>query len=288
MLAVTLAVGCGAAPAPPVFDGERAFALLERQVAFGPRIPGTESHDAARDWLADRLREHTPRVSEQHFSAEIDGTGRDCANIIASLHPDKTDRILLCAHWDTRPWADRDPDPARRDNPVPGANDGASGVAVLLELAAVLAEADPPVGIDIALFDAEDAGSYSQPETWCLGSRHFAGVMPVSFRPRYAVLLDMIGDKNLSLTPERQAMAAAPAVWERVRSAAARAGVAIESEPLAILDDHVPLLNRGIPAVDLIDFDYPAWHTTADIPAQCSPESLARIGTLVLDLIYGE
>lgn len=280
------AVSCGD-PVPPTFDGDRAYGYLERQVAFGPRVPGTAAHREARDWLVATLSEHTPLVTVQTFTGEIGGEEYELSNIVASIHPDVSRRVLLCAHWDCRPWADRDPDPARHDDPVPGANDGASGVAVILEIAALIAESDPPVGVDIAFFDGEDGGDYGDMQTWCLGSQHFARVMPASFRPEYALLLDLVGDRDLELTPEMHSQRAAPMLWKRAMAQAERLGIPVSDEPKRIMDDHVPLIERGIPAVDLIDFDYPAWHTVADTPDQCSPDSLARIGALVLALLYG-
>ena len=286
MLSAT-AVSCGD-PVAPAFDGDRAFGYLEYQVAFGPRVPGTTAHRETRDWIVSTLREHTPLVTVQTFTGEIGGEEHELSNIIASIHPEAPRRVLLCAHWDCRPWADRDPDPARHNDPVPGANDGASGVAVILEIAALIAESELPVGVDITFFDGEDGGDYGDMHSWCLGSQHFARAMPASFRPEYALLLDLIGDSDLGLTPEMHSMRAAPLLWERVVTQAERLGIPLSGEPRAIMDDHVALIERGIPAVDIIDFDYAAWHTVADMPDKCSPDSLARIGTLVLALLYGE
>ncbi len=273
---------------PPPFDSGRAFEYLERQVAFGPRVPGTEAHREAAAWLEKTLRTATPHVSLQHFSGVFGGVETDgMVNIIASFYPGMTSRILLCAHWDCRHHADRDPDPANRQKPVPGANDGASGVAVLLEMAAILSEHEPPVGVDIVLFDGEDGGSYGDNSTWLLGSRHFADVMPASYRPERAVLLDMIGDRDLDLTRDVNSMYAAPKLWKRVESVCETIGIPFAPGESDIVDDHIPLIRRGIPAVDIIDFNYPWWHTVADTPDKCSAESLGKIGRLVLELVYG-
>jgi len=273
---------------PPPFDGPRAFSLLERQVAFGPRIPGTDTHTETAEWLAGQLRDLCPNVSMQRFTDEFDGRSVDMTNIIASFYSGKRERVLLCAHWDSRPKADRDPDPTLWTQPVPGANDGASGVAVLLEMARILAEHEPPVGVDIVFFDGEDGGSYGDNDTWLLGSRYFAAAMPDGYRPRWAVLLDMIGDRDLSLTRDANSRYGAPDLWRRLQDEAGKAGVSFSERETVVIDDHVPLIERGIPAIDLIDFDYPWWHTVADTPDKCSPESLEKIGTIVLRLVYGE
>jgi len=287
LLAVCACPGKKQEKTPP-FDAGRAFGHLERQVAFGPRVPGTKAHDTAAEWIESTLREYTASVRRQPFSGTFGGVEADMENIVASFYPDKGERILLCAHWDSRHHADRDPDPANHTEPVPGANDGASGVAVLLEIAAVLSEHEPPVGVDLAFFDGEDGGSYGDTTTWLLGSRYFADAMPASYRPKYALLLDMIGDRDLALSRDINSMFAAPALWERVESACAALGIPIQPGEMDITDDHIPLIRRGIPAVDLIDFEYPWWHTAADTPDKCSPESLHAIGRLVLTIVYGD
>lgn len=269
------------------FDSTRAFSYIERQVQFGPRVPGTKAHEQARDWIAARLKESIPSVTLQPFTGVFGGKKALMNNIIAAFQPDKTNRILLCAHWDSRHLADRDPVPAKRSQPVPGANDGASGVAVLLEVARVISTVKPAVGVDIVLFDGEDGGDYNNDDTWLLGSRHFARVMPVSYRPSFAILLDMIGDRDLSLTRDYVSANNAPELWGRIATGCVKHGIPFLPGESNVLDDHVPLIERGIPSVDLIDFDYPAWHTTSDTPDKCSPESLGKIGALVLDIVYG-
>lgn len=270
------------------FDGARAFTYLEKQVAFGPRVPGTEAHEKTRDWLTKQLRIHTSHVALQHFTGSIGGNDFEMTNIIATFYPDKTDRILLGAHWDCRPFADRDPDAKNHSIPVPGANDSASGVAVLLEIAGIITDREPPSGIDIVFFDGEDGGEYGNNDSWILGSQYFAKNMQLSYRPRYAILLDMIGDKDLSLTRDYYSMESAPALWARIEKLCKTIGIAISPETKGIIDDHIPLIKRGIPSVDLIDFDYPSWHTVSDTPDKCSAQSLGKIGALVLTVIYGE
>ena len=274
--------------AVPPFDRERSFADLERQVAFGPRVPGTESHDQTRSWLTEQLRALSSHVAIQPFRDTFAGKESDMYNILASFYPDKQSRILLCAHWDSRPFADKDPSPSNHDKPVPGANDGASGVAVLLEIARIVKEHEPSVGVDIVFFDGEDGGDYGNDDTWLLGSRHFAKIMPSSYQPQYAILLDMIGDKDLSISRDYYSMESASFVWSNIVKYADTVGISITSETRGIIDDHIPLIERGIPAVDLIDFDYSSWHTVSDTPDKCSARSLGKIGELVLNIIYRE
>ena len=272
----------------PHFDRNRAFSYLEYQVALGPRVPGTKTHEDAMNWIVGRLRTYTPRVQIQQFQCTYAGNEVTMHNILASFYSEKRERVLLCAHWDSRHHADRDPDAGKWLEPVPGANDGASGVAVLLEIAAALTHLEPSVGVDIVLFDGEDGGTYGDNTTWLLGSRHFARTMPPSYRPKYAILLDMIGDSDLVLSKDVNSIAAAPDLWNRIRDLCVTLAIPVSSYEMDIVDDHIPLIERGIPAIDLIDFDYPSWHTVSDTPDKCSAESLEKIGTLVLTLIYGE
>ena len=297
ILAVLCLLSCRGSSAPaagaPSFNSARAFGYLERQVSFGPRVPGTKAHDDAFAWITATLRELTPQIGTQPFRDVFSGSEADMQNIMVSFYPGNSRRILLCAHWDSRPHADQDPDPAKREEAVPGANDGASGVAVLLEVAHALKQGEtllkkPPVGVDIVFFDGEDGGSDGKEETWLLGSRYFARIMPSSFKPSYAVLLDMIGDRDLSLSREKNSREGAPDVWNKIMEQCRKLNIAVDSSEIGVLDDHVPLIERGIPAVDLIDFNYPSWHTVSDTPDKCSAASLGKIGTLLLNLIYGE
>ncbi len=272
----------------PHFDSTKAFEYLASQVSFGPRVPGTTAHHDTREWLVSILREYTPHVSLQPFSGTLNGFETDMDNILASFYPDKKERVLLCAHWDSRHHADRDPDTANWIQPVPGANDGASGVAVLLEIASILAKEEPVAGVDIVFFDGEDSGDYGSDKGWLLGSRHFAKVMSSTYRPGYAILLDMIGDKDLTLSTEINSISSAPQLWNSIVSHCKSLSIGVSDEKIGILDDHVPLIERGIRSVDLIDFDYPYWHTVSDTPDKCSAESLGKIGELVLRILFEE
>lgn len=277
----------GSAPAEltsRLFDSERAYRELVHQCEFGPRVPGTPAHERCGEWLAEELGARADEVSVQRFRAKAGGRWVPLANIAATFNPEGTRHILLCAHWDTRPTADHDPDPAERGKPIIGANDGASGVAVLLEIARALKAQPPKQRVMIVLFDGEDYGPSAA--DMFLGSRAFAESYsgpPVD----WGVLLDMVGDRELRLPYEQYSFDRAPTVVDRIWGAAERAGsTAFVREPgPSVLDDHVFLLREGIPCIDVIDFDYPHWHTQADTPDKCSPDSLGQVGRAVLRAI---
>lgn len=274
----------------PQFDAQAAFADLERQVAFGPRVPGTEAHAQCLQMLQDTLTACGATVRLQEFEHYISKTGQKVklTNIIASFYPANKNRMLLAAHWDSRPWADSDPDSSKQHLAVPGANDGASGVAVLLQIARNLRAKKSPVGVDIVFFDGEDFGSHGQDETWAVGSQYFARNKDVRYNPFLGVLLDMVGDKDLHILKEGFSMQFASDIVNIVWDYAARLGLsAFSAQAMGpVTDDHVALLKVGIPCIDLIDFDYAHWHTLQDTPDKCSPESLAQTGRLLLALIY--
>ncbi|MDM7926163.1 MAG: M28 family peptidase [bacterium] len=296
MMISALLLMSAAAPPPkpgvpvPAFSGAKAFALLERQCAFGPRVPGTPGHAKCLEFMTAELKACGASVVPQRFQGFLAVSKRraDMTNLIASFRPELKTRLLFCAHWDCRAFADLDPDPANRKRPVPGANDGASGTAVLLQAAAVMKTSPPPVGVDLVFFDGEDGGLESDLSTWCLGSRHFAANPSKSAAPRYAVLLDMIGDRDLSLPVEVNSRRYASGIVDLVWGTARRLGLSAFSsaDGYEVMDDHLELIQAGIPAVDVIDLDYPHWHTTQDTPDKCSPQSLQSVGTLVLHLIY--
>jgi hypothetical protein len=284
----------------PSFDGNKAFAYLQAQCEFGPRNPGSRGHQQCGDFLVRELQKFSDKVWEQTFEyADKEDTpqiyrGR---NIVASfnLTPQKNYRVLLCAHWDTRPFADKDPDSGKHDLPVPGANDGASGVAVLLEMARILNGHQPDFGVDIILFDLEDMGAYNAsayPDSlnqFCIGSEYFAA-RNQTYRPRYGILLDMVGDKNLIIKKEGFSWSNAPNIVEKVWAAAEKVGAAAFVDEIAdpLQDDHVAFLKKGIKVIDLIDFDYPYWHTAEDTPDKCSAESLRQVGDVLVEIIYGK
>ncbi|MHB1459033.1 MAG: M28 family peptidase [Armatimonadota bacterium] len=210
-------------------------------------------------------------------------------NIIAKFGKTSGNPILLCAHWDTRPIADRDRDPSKRKTPIIGANDGASGVAVLLELARLFKVSPPSVPVTIVLFDGEDYGPTG--DDMFLGSSYFASNHEKGIKFRFGILLDMIGDKNLNIYREANSQAAARNVNDLVWSTAKQLGYArnfIDNVKFSINDDHIPLIRAGIPCVDIIDFDYMPWHTTYDTPDKCSPESLKIVGDVISKVVYSQ
>jgi Iap family predicted aminopeptidase len=250
------------------FDGDRAYADVHTQVDMGPRTPGSAGHAQVREWMRAEL-ESAGWVVEVHESERL---GHPIYNIIAK-RGEEPPKIILAAHYDTRFVADHDPDSAKQTEPVPGANDGASGVAVLLELARTLPDDTVPTWL--VFFDAEDNGRIDGWD-WILGSRAFVEEVPV--QPKAVVIIDMIGDADLNLYYEKNSDQAIRAeIWQT----AERFGygeVFIQTEKHSMLDDHTPFLEKGIPAVDIIDFDYPYWHTTQDTADKVSPESLKAVG----------
>ncbi len=278
--------------AAPTFDGERAFYFLEKQCEFGPRAPGLPGHKKCLDYLVETLKKHADEVTTQQFMFSFGQPQRTvtATNVISRFQPFKSKRILLCAHWDTRPWADSDPNPENHDRPILGANDGASGVAVLLHLAELIAADPPDVGIDIVLFDAEDAGMQGQDRTWARGSAAFAREFGSRMAPNYAILLDMIGDNDLKIYQEEFSVVYARQVVDLIWDKAAALGVSefIPTVGYAVYDDHVPLLQAGIQCANVIDFNYPEWHTMKDTPEACSATSLGKVGRVITAVIYDE
>ncbi len=284
----TWAAGCGrAAPPPPAPDGERAFRHLRAQVECGPRLPGSAAAERARRHLTTHLGACAERVAAQEFRLP-DPYGSDSlrlVNVLAHFYTQRAKRVLLGAHYDSRPWADQDTG-AARDLPVPGANDGASGVAVLLEIATALATWDPGIGVDLVFLDGEDYGREGDTQNYLLGSRYFVRTMG-AYRPQAFVLVDMVGDADLRLPMEGYSLAAAPVLTRLVYGVADSLGVKsfVAAPGPAVIDDHVPFLEARIPALDLIDFDYPYWHTTRDVPEACSPQSLADVAWVLLNTL---
>ncbi len=273
----------------PQFDGSRAYDHLLAQCEFGPRNPGSLGHDRTREYLVEHLSQYANRVEQQRFSfrdEELDSAFQ-LTNIVACFYPEQTHRVILCAHWDTRPRADRDSNLANRGVPILGANDGASGVAVLLELASTLRQRKPKYGIDLVLFDGEDYGEEGDLDHYLLGSSHFANHLG-AHKYEFGILLDMVGDRELTIYVEGHSLLYAPELVKLIWDKASELGMR-EFRPQVgptLLDDHIPLNSIGIPTVDLIDFDYPYWHTLEDTPDKCSPSSLQLIGSLLIALIY--
>ncbi|MFZ6031392.1 MAG: M28 family peptidase [Chloroflexota bacterium] len=268
-----LLIACASAPAG--FDGQRALRDVETQLAFGPRTVGSQAHERAVDWMVAELK-------KSGWEVEIQETPHEQAplrNVIAKRGSGNP-WVLLGAHYDSRFVADEDPDPALRTQPVPGANDGASGVAVLLELARVFPK-DAPGQVWLAFLDAEDNGRIAGWD-WILGSlalaERFEGDVP---KPDAVVIVDMIGDADLNIYRERNSDAAlTDQLWQQAE--ALGYPQFIDQPRHRMIDDHIPFRDAGIPAVDIIDFDYPYWHTTADTLDKVSAESLDAVGETVL------
>lgn len=287
--AVATSASAGAPPAVrSAFSGPRAFEDLKKQVAFGPRVPETPPHDACRDWILAELKKSAGNASRQDFIFDLGG-GKKLAmsNLYARFNPEAKTQVMLCAHWDTRPQADQEIDPAKKKLPIPGADDGASGVAVLLELARVFAAKAPSVGVQLVFFDGEDYGPGE--ERMYLGAVEWAKHPPLP-KPDYAILIDMIGNTGLSIPREKNSELIAPEINDKIWGAAANLGyLEFGTQPgLMIDDDHIPLQRIGWKAVDLIDFNYGPWHTLDDTPDKCSPNSLKAVGDVLAKVVYDE
>ncbi len=267
------------------FDGEQAYSYLRDMCQFGPRPSGSKAMLAQRQWLVDHFKSLGAEVTQQAFNARhpLNGSAVRMANIIARWHADRPRRVLLCAHYDTRPYPDRDPrNPRGR---FVGANDGASGVAVLMEMAKRFGEMKATLGIDVVLFDGEEL-VFDEHGEYFLGSTHFARQHVAARPPKpylRGILLDMVGDAELRLYQERNSMSwpdvrpVVESIWSTARRLGVREFVARPGHE--VRDDHLPLHDiAGIPICDVIDFDYPYWHTQQDSPEHCSALSLAKVG----------
>ena len=280
---------------PPAFDADSAYSYVARQVDFGPRVPNTEAHRKAGDWLVSELKRHGAEVIEQTpVLAAFDGTQLNTRNIFASFRPEASRRLLLAAHWDCRPWADADPDPSKHTQAVDGANDGASGVGVLLEAARQMKTLNPGIGVDILFVDAEDWGAEGDDSSWALGTKYFANHLPYAgYAPEGAVVLDMVGAPDAVFPREYFSQTNAPQLVDAFWSAAARAGhsdLFPQTMGSAVTDDHVELLRAGIPAIDIIDYRNgsgfcPQWHTSADDMSGISRETLRKVGETLLQFV---
>ncbi|MFQ6608182.1 MAG: M28 family peptidase [Fidelibacterota bacterium] len=279
----------------PEFDSERSMNYLEVQCDFGPRNPGSTGHGECLQYIINHVQQLADTVINQTFSYvdPYSGESWELTNVLAQFQPELEERIWIATHWDTRPWADRDRNRQFRKTPILGANDGASGVAVLMELANHMKRIPPPVGIDLIFLDGEDLGKAGDLQNFFVGSRYLARNLPIN-PPKYCILIDMIGDAELMLPMEWNSMRQAPELMWRLWGEAEILGLNafINRRGKAIEDDHVVLYEEaGIPAVDIIDFDYPNrylnyWHTLEDTPEKCSSESLLQVGTLLLNHVY--
>jgi glutaminyl-peptide cyclotransferase len=283
------------------FDGEVARGYVKTQLDFGARVPGTDAARKAGDWIAAEMRQRADTVIEQRWNhVTAKGDTLPLRNIFARFRPQATTRILYVTHWDSRPVSDQAEDPAKRSLPVPGANDGASGVALFIALGDVLKKTPPSVGVDLLFVDGEDYGTFGPPDVdVLLGSTYFAANMPAGYQPIFGVLFDMIGDADLLIPQESNSMDRAPEVVARVWDTAAKLGYQRYFPPrtgYAVTDDHIPLLDKGLRVIDVIDLDYlgppgsgkPNYHHTPDDTLdKVSAQSLKIVGDVAVALITG-
>ncbi len=281
----------------PDFASDSAYYFVQKQVDLGPRVPGTTTHKATAEWLETKLAEYADSVTTQEASAKMyNGNTIPIYNIIASFNPDATPRVLLAAHWDTRHIAEKDVDPALQTKPIDGANDGGSGVGVLLEIARQLKLTGTEKGIDIILFDAEDLGDPKggAPETWCLGSQHWAqNPHKANYQAKYGILLDLVGSPNAVFKYEQVAMRKAGSLYSDVWNVARELGYGFlfrAEQGGNITDDHHFVMKyRGFPMIDIIDYDPNRaggfgeyHHTHNDNMDAISAETLRAVGEVVL------
>ena len=293
--------------AAPVFVADSAMAYVNAQCAFGARVPGTEAHRLCGDWIVSRFKSFGCEVSELSSTVKgYDGADLPCRNIQARFNPEAADRILLTAHWDSRAWADHDADASNHRTPVLAANDGASGVAVMLEIARTIAAKGLSYGIDFVCFDVEDQGTPewadvdSDDDFWCLGSTFWAQqAFAVGYQARFAINLDMVGGRSARFAMEGFSRRYASTLVDLIWHLAQQIGYA-DYFPLRdagyVTDDHMPLNTIAhIPAIDIIaHYDGstssfgPTWHTTNDTPENIDPEVMKAVGQTLLQLIYND
>lgn len=297
-------------PVGPAFDADSAYAFCQQQCDFGPRAMNTKGHDDCRAWIVEKFKQYGCHVIEQHADLTgYDGTVLKSTNIMAQYRPEQTTRILLCAHWDSRPWADNDPDEANWHKPILAANDAASGVAVMMEVARLL-QANPlasNIGVDFVCLDAEDWGTpqweedqANSADSWALGSYYFAQNLPEGYEARYGILLDMVGGQGAQFYQELMSLQYAPAIVKKVWRAARQAGYGSffpKKEGGRITDDHIPLNQYAhIPTIDIIPY-YPdcaqssfgpTWHTLNDNMEHIDRNTLKAVGQTVVQVLWTE
>ena len=297
----------------PQFDADSAYQYVAKQTAFGPRVPETSAHAQCAAWLSGKLSEYADTVIVQEFRTRLfNGKGIDGKNIVAVFNPEAKKRIVLCSHWDSRPFADHDPDEANRHTPIDGANDGASGVGVLLECARQF-KAQPlneKLGIDIVLFDLEDYGPHQEQAMeyydeninyWALGSQYWSKYPHVyGYKAYYGILLDMVGGSNPNFQKEYYSQGFAAwvgnKVWRKAQDLGYRSYFSNELGTM-ISDDHIPMnVVAGIPTIDIIDLQpnssnecFPeVWHTLNDNIQHIDKETLGMVGNVLLHVVYEE
>jgi len=283
--------GCArGAPVAGPFNGDQALAYVRTFMEFGPRVPGTDAHKRAGDWITTEMRLRADTVYEQTWMHTTkSGQSLPLRNVIARFNPMAEERLLYVTHWDSRPVADKSRTDSLRKLPTPGANDGGSGVGLFLALGDVLKATPPTIGVDLVFVDGEDYGTFAPDVDVLLGSMHFAANLPsASYRPLFGVVWDMIGEKDLRITQEGHSIDRAPEVVERVWRTASDMGygnVFVPATTYPITDDHLPLLDKGLRVIDVIDLEYAHHHTVDDTIDKLSARSLKAVGDVAWKLL---
>lgn len=300
-------------PVGPSFNADSAYAFTKAQCDFGPRDMNSRGHDLCGEWIVSKFKKYGCKVTTQTATlAGYDGTKLRSRNIMASITPEATTRILLCAHWDSRPWADNDPDSANWRKPILAANDAASGVAVMLELARIIGKSkdekafNKQLGIDFVCFDAEDWGTpqwadvADNADSWALGAQYWSKNLPQGYEARYGILLDMVGGVGAKFYREGMSMQYAPEIVKKVWRAAREVGFGSyfpKEDGGVITDDHVPVNQFAkIPTIDIIPYYAdcqqssfgPTWHTLADNMENIDKNTLKAVGQTLVQVIYKE
>jgi glutaminyl-peptide cyclotransferase len=313
LLLLVIASGCGVVERfrgpQTAFNGDSALAYAQMQVGFGPRVPGTSGHRQAGDWIVAQMKARADSVEVQRWTHVTKrGDTLPMRNILARFRPELSERVLYVTHWDTRPMADSDRNLGARQRPIPGANDGASGVGLFVALADAMKKTRPTVGVDLLFVDGEDYGAFeditdtTKNKDVLIGSQYFANRMPATYKPIFGVVWDMIGDKSLQLYPEGHSLTGAPEVVSRVWNTARELGYGkyfINEPKRGITDDHLPFIRKGLRVIDVIDIDYCVdgstdcggdadrniHHTQQDTMDKISAKSLQIVGDVALTLI---
>ena len=285
-------LACSEKPRVKEFDGPSAFRYVETQVGFGPRVPGTEAHRKMDAWLDSLLRARADTLIVQRWKhVTVKGDTLPLVNFLARYQPAAEKRILFLAHWDSRPHADG-PNSKDSSAAVPGANDGGSGVALLLGITDVLERTPSGIGVDLLFVDGEDYGDFTKtPQDVLIGSKYYAANQAPGPKPMYAVLFDLVADKELQIYQEGNSLVGAPEVVSLVWDTAKELGLGgtfISSPRHTLIDDHLELQKAGLRAIDVVDFDYPYWHTPDDTVDKVSAQSLQMVGDVALALIRRE
>ena len=294
-------------PVGPDFNADSAYIYLQEQCDFGPRTMNSTAHDKCEKWIIQKFEQYGCKVTTQKATLNgYDGTPLRSTNIIASYNPEATTRIMFCAHWDCRPWADNDPDSTNWHKPIIAANDAASGVGVMIELARILKGSGLELGVDFICFDAEDYGTpqwfegEDPGDTWALGAQYFANNLPEGYAPRYGILLDMVGGVGAKFYREGMSMQYAPAIVKKVWNAARQVGYGSyfpKADGGMITVDHIPVnQTANIPCIDVIPY-YPdcaqssfgpTWHTIADNMDNIDKNTLKAVGQTMVQVLFTE